>query len=146
MKIWLKNTFQQAAWAPLTVFFVAAIAAKGFGVYILYPWLDMPTHFCGGMAITYFFLVAIAHAQARIGNIPKLIQLVASLGLTALTAVVWEFLEYLSDITWGTKMNLGVEDTLLDLFFGLLGGVALLVANGLAARIASVAPEGNTNV
>jgi hypothetical protein len=136
-KAWLRTTFQQAAWAPLLVFIFYAIAAKGFNVYILYPWLDMPTHFCGGVAITYFFSVAIAHSQALIDRIPKLIQLLLSLGLTAITAVVWEFLEYSSDVALGTKMNLGVTDTLSDLFFGLLGG-AVMVA--LAARSKRIVP------
>ncbi len=126
MKTWLRNTFRQAAWAPLSVFIFYAVAGKGFNAYITYPWLDMPTHFCGGLVITYFFLVAIAHSQARLGSIPQLIQLLLSLGLTAITAVVWEFLEFSSDFLLGTRMNLGVSDTLSDLFFGLLGGVVMI--------------------
>lgn len=131
MKEWLRNTFQQTAWAPLSVFVFYAVAAKGFNAYIIYPWLDMPTHFCGGLAITYFYLAASTHAQARIGQIPHIAQLPLSLGLTAITAVVWEFLEYFSDIELGTKMNLGVSDTLSDLFFGLLGGLVMVVVRGL---------------
>ena len=109
----------------MVVFVFYAVAAKVFHANILYPWLDMPAHFCGGMAITYFFLAAAAHSQARIGRIPRLIQLLLSLGLTAITAVVWEFLEFSSDSALGTKMNLGVSDTLSDLLFGLLGGVVM---------------------
>lgn len=134
MKIWLRSTFRQAAWAPLAVFVFYAVAAKGFNAYVLYPWLDMPTHFCGGIAMTYFFSVAIAHSQRQIGVIPKLIQLLLSVGLTAITAVVWEFLEYSSDVILGTKMNLGVSDTLSDLFFGLLGAVAMALALRLATQ------------
>jgi hypothetical protein len=126
MKLWLRNTFQQAAWAPCIVFIFYAIVAKGFNAYIIYPWLDIPTHFCGGVAITYFFLVATTHSQLLIGHIPRLVHLLLSLGLTAITAVVWEFLEFSSDIALGTKMNLGVFDTLSDLFFGLLGGIVML--------------------
>lgn len=139
MKVWLQSTFQQAAWAPLVVFVFYAVAAKGFNAYIMYPWLDMPTHFCGGVAITYFYSVAIVHTQARIGRIPNLIQLLLSVGLTAITAVVWEFLEYSSDIALGTKMNLGVADTLSDLFFGLLGGT-VMVALAAARRRAAPTP------
>jgi hypothetical protein len=127
MKTWLKNSFYQAAWAPLTVFVFYVVAAKGFNAYILYPWLGIPTHFCGGAAITYFFLITVANSQTLLGSIPKIIQLPLALGLTAMTALVWEFLEYLSDIVLGTQMNLGVLDTLSDLFFGLLGG-AIMVA------------------
>jgi hypothetical protein len=126
MKLWLRNTFQQAAWAPCIVFIFYAIAAKGFNSYIIYPWLDIPTHFCGGVAITYFFLVATTHSQLLIGHIPRVVHLLLSFGLTAITAVIWEFLEFSSDIALGTKMNLGVSDTLSDLFFGLLGGIVML--------------------
>ncbi len=129
MRVWLRNTFHQAAWAPLIVFGFYAAAAKGFSAYLLYPWLDMPTHFCGGLAITYFFLAAIAHSQVQIGHIPRLIHLLASLGLTAITAVVWEFVEFSADVALGTKMNLGVSDTLSDLFFGLLGGVVMVAVS-----------------
>jgi uncharacterized membrane protein YjjP (DUF1212 family) len=137
MKVWLKNSFQQAAWAPLAVFVFYAVAAKGFSAYLLYPWLDMPTHFCGGLAITYFFSIAIAHSQVQIGRIPRPIHLLASLGLTAITAVVWEFIEFSADIALDTKMNLGVSDTLSDLFFGLLGGVVMVT---VAARFRRIEP------
>jgi len=133
MQSWLKHTFQETAWAPLAVFCFYAVAAKGFNVYILYPWLDMPTHFVGGIAITYFFRVGTVHAQELVGSIPRSIQLVLSLGLTAVTAVVWEFLEFLSDIIFGTHMNLGVSDILSDLLFGLLG--ALVVVAAAASRL-----------
>jgi uncharacterized membrane protein YjjP (DUF1212 family) len=137
MSVWLRNTFQRAAWAPLAVFVFYAVAAKGFSAYLLYPWLDMPTHFCGGLTITYFFSIAIAHSQAHIGRIPRLIQLLLSFGLTSITAVVWEFLEFSADAALGTKMNLGVSDTLSDLFFGLLGGVVMVA---VAARFRRIEP------
>jgi UDP-N-acetylmuramyl pentapeptide phosphotransferase/UDP-N-acetylglucosamine-1-phosphate transferase len=126
MKLWITNSLRNAAWAPLTVFVFYAVAAKGFDAYLIYPWLDIPTHFCGGMAITYFYMVAISHSQNLLDPFPKLIQLVLSLGLTAISAVIWEFLEFSSDAVWSTKMNLGVSDTLSDLFFGLLGGIIVI--------------------
>ena len=127
MKEWLGNTLQRAAWAPTSVFVFYAVAAKAFDAYIRFPWLDMPTHFAGGLAITYFYVTAIALSQKQLGHIPNLIQPLTATGLTAITAVVWEFLEYSSDVVLGTKMNLGVTDTLSDLFFGLLGGIVMVV-------------------
>ncbi len=124
---WLKITFLQAAWYPLAVFVFYVIAAKGFDAYLIYPSLDVPTHFCGGIAITYFYLIAVFHFQMLIGKIPHYIQLITSLGLTAISAIIWEFLEYASDFLLGTQMNLGVSDTLSDLFFGLLGGFIVVI-------------------
>jgi hypothetical protein len=131
MRNWFRRSFREAAWVPLVVFCFYVVAAKGFNAYILYPWLDMPTHFVGGIAITYFFLISIVGVQELVGSIPRSIQLALSLGLTAIAAVVWEFLEFLSDVTFGTHMNLGVSDTLSDLFFGLLGALAVVIAGAL---------------
>lgn len=133
MKIWLLNTFRDAAWAPITVFIFYAIAARGFNAYLSYPWLDIPTHFFGGLAMSYFFLAASRHAEPVLGVIAPFVQALLSLGLTALTAIAWEFLEFASDALLGTKMNLGVADTLADLLFGLLGGVVMV---GLSRRAA----------
>jgi hypothetical protein len=63
--------------------------------------------------------------------------------LTAVAAVASEFLEFASDFSLGTKMNLGVSDTLLDLFFGLLGAVVtvarLSVRRAVAGEVADEA-------
>jgi hypothetical protein len=126
MKLWLKASFAQAAWAPILVFIIYGLAAKVFGAYLSFPHLDIPTHFMGGVAITYFFIVAIDHGQSLVGEIPRQVRAVLALGLTALIAVIWEFLEFASDQLFHTKMNLGVQDTLSDLFFGLLGAVLFI--------------------
>ena len=130
MKKWIVNSLREAAWAPLLVFCFYAVAAKGFQAYLLFPWLDMPTHFAGGMAMTWFFRVSVTHLQEVVGRIPNAIRLALSLGLTAIVAVVWEFLEFFSDVALGTQMNLGVADTLSDLFFGLAGGLLIVVVSG----------------
>lgn len=134
MKAWLKNTFADAAWVPAAVVAFIAFTAKAFNVYILYPWLDMPTHFIGGAAIAYFFLATVAHSQKLVGAIPRIVQLACTLGLTAITAVIWEFLEHISDVALGTNMNLGVSDTLFDLLFGLLGGAVMIVFAARSVR------------
>ncbi len=131
MKHWIKTTFTQAAWAPLVVFLVYGVGAKIFDAYLTFPDLDIPTHFLGGAAMAYFFVAAIGHSQHLLGAIPRAIQTLLAIGLTTWVAVVWEFLEYGSDTLLHTEMNLGVRDTLSDLFFGVMG--ALVVA-GLSYR------------
>ncbi len=122
LRNWIGLTLKQAGWAPLSVFVFYATAVKGFDAYLLYPWLDIPTHFAGGMAITHFYLAALAGTEPALGKTPRVIRFIAAWGLTAITAIVWELFEYLSDISFATLMNLGVADTLSDLFFGLTGG------------------------
>lgn len=92
----------------------------------------MPTHFVGGLAITYFFSTAIQSSQTKVGAIPKLVREILAVGLTALAAVGWEFLEFASDRLLGSVMNLGVTDTLSDLFFGIFGAV---VAAAVLSRV-----------
>ncbi|MRR07162.1 MAG: hypothetical protein EG828_09490 [Deltaproteobacteria bacterium] len=130
------NTFG-VRWAPFSVFCVYAVAAKVFDAYLIYQWLDMPTHYLGGIAITYFFLTAIKNSERFIGSIPRIIQFLLAVGLTAITAVVWEFLEYLSDHLLATHINLGVKDTLCDLFLGLLGSITTIAYATNKVRVAS---------
>ncbi len=145
MKVWLRSSFQQAAWAPLVVLAFCVVAAEGFNAYILYPWLDIPTHFFGGLAVTYFFSVAIGHSQVQIGPIPKLVQLLLSVGLMAIAAAVWEFVEFLSDVILGTKMVHGVSDTVSDLFFDLLGSAVMVAILARSGRIRVTPAKGVTN-
>lgn len=125
---WLKHTFRRAAWAPATVFILYVLAASGFDLYIMFPNLDMATHFIGGVSISYFYLIAISNAKKLIGDIPVVIQFLLSISLTAMTAVVWEFLEFTSDMMLGTKLNLGVSDIISDLFFGISGAIIFSLA------------------
>ena len=87
----------------------------------------MPAHFLGGFAITYFFRVGIANSQEVVGQIPAQIQLLLAIGLTTIAAVIWEFLEYIADLTLGTHRSWGLTDTLSDLFLGLLGAIVFVV-------------------
>ena len=87
--------------------------------------------------------MAIAHAHPLVDRLHRSIQLLLALGLTAITAMIWEFLEFLSDAWFGTLMNLGVADTLADLFFGLLGGVVMIAVAACSPRIARINATNN---
>ncbi len=117
---------RESAWAPIGVF-VVYLVAKAFDAYLLYPALDIPTHFLGGVAIAYLYRSAIANSQKLVGSIPLPIQILLTLTCTATTTILWEFFEYSSDYFLRTSMILGLEDTLKDMFLGLLGGAVLLL-------------------
>ncbi|MBI3229843.1 MAG: hypothetical protein HYZ45_06600 [Burkholderiales bacterium] len=127
MKVWLLNTFRQAAWAPSLVLLFYFIVGKGFSAYSAYPDLDMPTHFFGGMALAYFYLVAIFQSQQLIGPCPQLLQSICALGLAAISNILWEFMETLWDLGFATHINQGINDTLSDLFFGLFGATMMVL-------------------
>jgi hypothetical protein len=121
---WILTTLREAAWAPVSVvaFYLLGLALH---LYDLYPPLDIPTHFMGGVAITYFYRSAIHNSQEFLGGIPLPIQIILALTATGTTTVLWEFLENILDYFFGTQMVRGLGDTLLDMFLGLSGALIL---------------------
>lgn len=121
---WVLTTLREAAWAPLGVFgfYLFGLAVD---LYDLYPPLDIPTHFMGGVSITYFYRSAIYHSQGIVGDIPLPIRIIFAFTCTGTTTVLWEFYENTFDFLFGTQMVRGLEDTILDLFLGVSGALVL---------------------
>ena len=126
---WMSITLREAAWAPLSI-----IAFYGIGLalhlYDLFPPLDLPSHLMGGVAITHFFRSAIKNSQRIVGDIPIPIQIIFAFTCTGTTIIFWEFYENLLDRFFGTHMVRGLEDTIVDMFLGLLGALVLTVFYG----------------
>lgn len=121
---WIVTTFREAAWAPISVV-VFYLTGFFLGWFNVFPPLDIPTHFMGGVTITYFYRAAIRHSEKLLGDIPSMVQVLFAITATGTTAVLWEFGEYLSDYFLRTNHVFGLNDTLKDMFFGLLGALLL---------------------
>ena len=121
---WILDTLRQAAWAPLSVF-LFYLLARSVQLYKLVPIMDIPTHFLGGVVITFFYRTAIRHSQKLVGAIPLPVQVLFAFTCTATTTIFWEFYEYIFDYFFGTQMVRGVTDTTVDFFVGLLGALVL---------------------
>jgi len=121
---WIVATLCEAAWAPLSivVFYAIGLALHLFRTF---PNIDIPTHFLGGVAITYFYRVAVKNSQSMLGNILLPIQILLAFTATGTTAVFWEFYENTFDFLFHTHMVLGLFDTLKDLFDGIMGALVL---------------------
>ena len=121
---WVIATLRESAWAPLSVvgFYLVGLAIHLFDNI---PNMDIPTHFLGGVAITYFYRSAIHNSQKVVGNIPLSIQILLAFTATGTTAVFWEFYENILDYFFGFHMVLGLGDTIKDLAMGLLGALVL---------------------
>jgi len=121
---WVSATIKESAWAPLSVFgfYLFGLATH---LYDLFPPLDVPTHFMGGVVITYFYRVAIRNSQRLVGDIPLSIQIIFAFTCTGTTTVLWEFYENFMDHFFGFHMVRGLEDTLVDLFLGVSGALVL---------------------
>jgi hypothetical protein len=59
----LLHTLRRAAWAPILVFGLHMLSAQVLGLYDSWPPLDIPMHFFGGVAITWFFVCAYRTAE-----------------------------------------------------------------------------------
>jgi hypothetical protein len=79
----------------------------------------------GGVAITYFFRSAIHHSQKIVGEIPVPVQVVLGFTCTGTTIILWEFYEITLDYLFQANNVLGLNDTLKDMFVGLLGALVL---------------------
>ena len=120
----LFESLRRAGWAPTLVFVAHMILWHGVGAYAAFPPLDAPMHLLGGLAIAFFLWTAYS-ISARSGTFGRPnSNAIAALTLTstAASALLWEFAEYLSDRYLGTNTQKGLEDTLLDLLLGSVGG------------------------
>ena len=99
--------------------------------YFAVPWLDIPMHFMGGFWVALLTIWLMKVAPGIFGKPSVLGDLIIILGFTALIGILWEFMEFSIDILiiaknglpeiWRTQ--LGLTDTMGDLFFDLLGGL-----------------------
>ena len=124
LKNWVITSIKEAAWAPLCILGIYSVGLA-LHIYKSYPWIDIPTHFLGGVTITYFFRTAIRNSQKIVGAIPHPIQILFAFTATGTTAVLWEIYENLADHFLHTHMVRGLEDTITDLVSGLMGALVL---------------------
>lgn len=123
-----KTIWDSGSWAPLAVFLAHVILSLAFDAYERLPAIDLPVHFLGGLAIAFFCsrVLEMLGDYAAVDRVDDRLRAVLLIALTATAAVFWEFAEYVSDHLFGTQAQGGLEDTLLDMLFGILGGVTLV--------------------
>jgi len=133
---------RRAGWAPVAVVLFHAFLSRGLDGYTRVPPLDIPMHLLGGVAIAYFFSSCFAALPE--GLMAKEFRWIAEIlcvvSLTATAAVFWEFAEFTSDRLFGTGAQKGLEDTLLDMALGVLGGVLYLVFARRRGSLGGVRP------
>jgi hypothetical protein len=119
---------KRAGWAPIAVF-AAHLAACEIGGYDAYPPLDTPMHLLGGVAIAFFFWTTykVAGTSGVLGQINRRAAALLTFSSSVACAMFWEFAEFLSDRYLGTTTQKGMEDTLLDMLLGVIGGLGFVV-------------------
>lgn len=129
------STIRRYGWLPIAVFLAHELCSHVINGYERWPWVDIPLHFFGGFAIAYFLNGGL-HILDERKILPPLqawVKLGLLLGLVSTTALFWEFAEFLADTCFGTGCQLSLEDTLLDLLLGMLGGMLFLLPQFLRA-------------
>jgi len=124
----LVYSLRRAGWAPTLVFGAHVLLSCGFNAYKAFPPLDIPMHLLGGVAISFFLWTAY-RAGIRSGTLgrPSNLALVTlTFTSTVACALFWEFAEFLSDRYFGTNSQAGLEDTLLDMLLGVVGGAVFV--------------------
>ena len=132
----------RAAWAPILVFGLHVFISRVLNAYVLFPPLDIPMHFFGGVAIAYFFASCARALPAGVIS-PSLrpwLVAVVVFALTGTATVFWEFAEFLSDQLFATHAQLGLADTLLDMALGIGGGATYLSMAARSRRLGVAAP------
>jgi hypothetical protein len=133
---WAVRVAREAAWAPLLVLVIYFVTARLLHLFTAYPELDIPMHLAGGLAASFFF-----HRAVRLGSRLGLMGAgdpltlgLLTFSLTCVVAIVWEFAEFSSDRLIRTHEQLGLEDTMLDLAFGMAGSLCFLALRSVVPR------------
>ena len=132
----------RAGWAPILVFLLHVFISRVLNGYILYPPLDIPMHFFGGVAMAYFL-------AKSFGAVPEgaiappyrpIAEFVFVVSVTATASIVWEFAEFTSDRLFGTHAQVDLDDTLLDMALGIAGGLSYAVMRWRQGTLGTVVP------
>ena len=109
---------------PITVLLAHLIASKVLNLYIIFPNLDIPFHYVGGLSVAYTSAQILAYLEKEntSSSMNKVIFLVLIFSLTATATVFWEFVEFIGDQLLGTNIQISLANTMQDQLMGILGG------------------------
>lgn len=138
----LGEALRRFGWLPLAIFLAHEFCAHIIAGYRRWPAIDIPLHFLGGLAIVYFAggVLRVFAARGLVRAPDPIVRVLLLFALAGTVAVFWEFAEWASDHFLGTACQLSLGDTLLDLFMGLIGGLAGLLPQLPAALRAFFRP------
>jgi hypothetical protein len=135
---WIENSLREAGWAPLLVFGIH-VALHLSNIYERFPYLDLPMHFFGGVVMAFFFhrmsinasLLGITRPYQALRH--RLFVFTS----TCMAAVSWEFSEFIIGWYSAGHTKEGLNDTIGDLFFGIVGCLFFVI---LASRSRPTSP------
>lgn len=132
----MKNCF--LCYLVLVLFLITAVHvwASITSAYFTFLWIDIPMHFAGGAwvaAVGYYFIYRSKWVGRNNVAAPAWIALVGLIGFSAIIGIFWEFFEFgfdqyvLPHLSRVDRAQLGLADTLADLFFDMAGAFLVSV-------------------
>ncbi len=115
--------------ALIGLIFIFHSAALYYFLYWRIPWLDNVMHFLGGAWLAFAAAWFVFYSKkAKDIRLPAPVFLIAAVSFAALVGVGWEIFEFCVDFVTGKGAvagfnQIGLQDTMGDLFFDLLGGL-----------------------
>ncbi len=84
---------------PMIVLFAHLFASQVLNLYKLFPNLDIPFHFAGGLSIAYTSAQILSYLEKEkiTAALNQVVFLVLIFSLTATATVFWEFAEFIGD-------------------------------------------------
>ena len=121
---------------PAGVLAVHLVASGVFHLYTLYPNVDIPFHFVGGLSIAYTAsrILGRLETDKTIAPLDRVVFLVLVVCVTVTAAVLWEFAEFSEDRLLGTNVQISLANTMQDQLMGLCGGMAWALVLAREAR------------
>jgi hypothetical protein len=87
---------------PVLVFLIHLIIVGISNLYALFPYIDIPFHYAGGLAIAFTSAQILLYLEEEkiTPVLNRVLFLIVIMTLTTTAAVVWEFGEFISDTLW----------------------------------------------
>jgi hypothetical protein len=121
----------------LFVFAIHVFIDRVFGLYEIFPPIDIAMHFSGGIAIAYF--ISSCFQKLPRESIQRdriaILELLLAGTLTATAAVFWEFAEFSLDLVFGTNVQVSLANTMKDMALGIAGALAYITVRSRQLRI-----------
>ena len=99
---------------------------SAFGVFIDYPWIDIPFHFAGGVwtCLLFFFLLGnLFSGEFYSHKFERLKTLLLAVSFCAFIGVLWELHEFVLSEWFSFYLQQGISDTMGDFVMDILGGL-----------------------
>jgi len=139
----LRSPLPRALQLHYIIFIIAGpFAGSALNVYVAIADWDTLIHFDSGVMLAWLGMLAVRRVEERTRQaVPMWFALVV-IQVTAMAfAAAWEMCEFASDVLIGTVSQSGLDDTMLDITAGTLGGLLAITLLILLKRPRTLAPH-----